>query len=126
MMVVRRLDVSNRNGNMPASVRVMRSFASMSHAAQGRYKREEESHSLRYEPSTTGMSHQSLHRHLGLEPNDKNALRQAIEQLCLASLYGKSRQFAASYLSDATKSGISPGAFLESGRASVNDDTARR
>ena len=66
-MVVRCLGVSNRNGNVLAGVCVMRSFASMNYAAQGRYKREEESHSLRYEPSTTGMSHQSLHRHLGLE-----------------------------------------------------------
>lgn len=67
VMVVRRLDVCNRNGNILAGVRVVRSFASMNYAAQSRYKREEESHSLRYEPSTTGMSHQSLHRHLGLE-----------------------------------------------------------
>jgi hypothetical protein len=93
---------------MLATSRMMRSFASMSHAAQGRYQREEESHSLRYEPSTTGMSHQSLHRHLGLEPSDQNALRQAIEQLWLVSLYGKSGQFAAT-LPDL-----------------VNGDTARR
>ncbi len=92
-MAVRRLDVCDGNRNTLASVRVVRSFGSMSHAAQGRYKREEEGHSLRYEPSTTSMSHQSPHRHLELEPKGENALRQAIEQLRLVSLYGKSGQF---------------------------------
>ena len=67
VMVVRRLGGYSGNGNMLASVRMMRSFASMSYAAQCRYKREEDGHSLCYEPSTTGMSHQSLHRHLGPE-----------------------------------------------------------
>lgn len=67
VMVVRRPDICSRKGSVFADVRAMRSLASMSHATPDCDKREEESHSLRYEPSTTGMSHQSLHRHLGPE-----------------------------------------------------------
>jgi hypothetical protein len=63
LMIVRRLDLSDHRGRVRASVRVMRCFASVRHAAKDCDEREEYSHSFRYKPSTTGMSHQSLHRH---------------------------------------------------------------